>query len=368
MIKARVRKRDGRRVYDVRLRDPNGREYGRTFETKKAAQDFEASERTARSRGGWVDPRKADITFGDMAEQWLASNPAKRDGSIETDRFNLAHASTLNKRPVGSITRADVQRLVDTWRTELAPSTVERTFSTLRAVFSYAEAVELIVRSPAHHIRLPQVPLVERPVLVADDLERLADALGPNQAAMMWTAPVLGLRWSEAAGLTVRSVNPLRGTITVFDRLGRDHSLDAPKSAAGRRTLACPAWLLDALSGVLSHRGLTAGNPDALVFVNGHGRPLSYSPWRRSVWVPACEQAGVAGLRFHDLRSLNSTALVAAGVDVKTAQTRLGHANPSTTLGIYARVTAEADRQAAEKLGELFHPRDGRGMERSDRS
>jgi integrase len=103
------------------------------------------------------------------------------------------------------------------------------------------------------------------------------------------------------------------------------------------------------------------------VFVNGHGRPLSYSPWRRSIWLPACEKAGLGGLRFHDLRSLNSTALVAAGVDVKTAQTRLGHANPSTTLGVYARATAEADRQGAEKVGELFAPRDARTMKRSRR-
>ena len=42
MIQARVRERHGRRVYDVRLRDPNGRVYNRTFETKKDAVVFRA--------------------------------------------------------------------------------------------------------------------------------------------------------------------------------------------------------------------------------------------------------------------------------------------------------------------------------------
>jgi integrase len=54
---------------------------------------------------------------------------------------------------------------------------------------------------------------------------------------------------------------------------------------------------------------------------------------------------------------------VAAGVDVKTAQTRLGHSSPQVTLGIYARTTAENDRNASDLVGEIFRPRDGRAMD-----
>jgi hypothetical protein len=46
MIQPRLRRRDGRRVYDVRLRDPTGNEYSRTFLTKREPQAFEVSERT----------------------------------------------------------------------------------------------------------------------------------------------------------------------------------------------------------------------------------------------------------------------------------------------------------------------------------
>jgi hypothetical protein len=41
-IEARYRKRDGRAVYEVRLRDPSGREYSRTFLTKRAAEAYQA--------------------------------------------------------------------------------------------------------------------------------------------------------------------------------------------------------------------------------------------------------------------------------------------------------------------------------------
>jgi hypothetical protein len=62
----------------------------------------------------------------------------------------------------------------------------------------------------------------------------------------------------------------------------------------------------------------------------------------------------MSGLRLHDLRSMAATALVAAGVDVKTAPTRLGHSSPSLTLGIYARATAAGDRAAAEAVGQFL--------------
>ena len=43
-----------------------------------------------------------------------------------------------------------------------------------------------------------------------------------------------------------------------------------------------------------------------------------------------------------------------AGVDVKTVQARLGHSDPRLTLAVYAQATTEADRAAADLLGDRF--------------
>jgi integrase len=107
---------------------------------------------------------------------------------------------------------------------------------------------------------------------------------------------------------------------------------------------------------------VTASDADALVFVNRSGGPLNYTARRRIRWAPAAGEAGLPGLRFRDLRSASSPAKVAEGVDVKTAQKRLGHANPTITLQIYARATADVDRRAADAVGERFRPRDGRAI------
>jgi integrase len=114
------------------------------------------------------------------------------------------------------------------------------------------------------------------------------------------------------------------------------------KSTAGLRTLATPQWLLDMLATHLAARGPTAGDADALVFVNRSGGPLNYTAWRRTRWARACRAAGLATLRFHDLRSVAASAMLPEGVDVKTAQHRLGHANASLTMQIRASADATA--------------------------
>jgi integrase len=105
------------------------------------------------------------------------------------------------------------------------------------------------------------------------------------------------------------------------------------------------------LTEVLAERGITATDPEAFVFVSPDGARLHYSNWRRGVWLPAREAAGLPDLNFHDLKHTAGTALLEEGVNIKTAQERLGHANPRTTLAVFAQATNEADREAATRLG-----------------
>jgi integrase len=104
----------------------------------------------------------------------------------------------------------------------------------------------------------------------------------------------------------------------------------------------------------LASSGLTAVDTERLVFTSPQGTPLDYSRWRQRIWLPAVGAVGLPGASFHDLRRTNATALVHDGVDLKTAQTRLGHSDPRLTLAVYAQATTEADRSAAQRLGERF--------------
>ncbi len=57
---------------------------------------------------------------------------------------------------------------------------------------------------------------------------------------------------------------------------------------------------------------------------------------------------GFTDLHFHSLRHFAATQLISAGVDPRTAASRLGHANPSMTLRVYAHATSETEQHAAE--------------------
>jgi len=57
------------------------------------------------------------------------------------------------------------------------------------------------------------VLLVDRPYLDAGQLAELAKELAPDLGAIMWLGVVLGLRWGEAAGLTVDRLDLLGGAL-----------------------------------------------------------------------------------------------------------------------------------------------------------
>lgn len=280
---------------------------------------------------------------------------------------------SFEKRPLGSINPRDVQSLVNTWAHDREPRTVSRQYDVLRAIFNYAVDCDLIGRSPCRNIRLPKPSVARRNVLTNAQLAQLADAIGEQYAPMVYTGAMLGLRWGECAGLRVGDLDLLTRTVTIAGQRTRGKGgrmvEAAPKSLAGRRTLTMPQPLVDMLAAHLNRRRLTAADADEHVFVGSRGRPLQYSGFRQRVWLPASRQIGLPDLGFHDLRRTNATAMVRMGVDVKTAQARLGHSDPRLTLGIYAQATTDADRAAADLLsGLLLDPadnvtRDGRGME-----
>lgn len=339
----------------------------RTYASKTDAQAWLTKAESDIARGTWAAPAAGRLTVNELAERWLSSNPLKRVSSVERDRSILRNIlPTIGAHRLAQVERTDLQRLVDRWARQYSPSTVGRMASVLRALFSYAVSAQLVARSPASGLRLPRTRLVDRPVLSAEDLERLAKALGPDEAPMMWLGVIGGLRWAECAGLAVRDLDLLGGTVSVRQQLGRDGNLGPPKSEAGKRRLAIPTWLVEDLAALLARRGLTGADADTLIFVSSRGKDLRYQNWLRRYWRPACAAAGSPELHFHDLRSMSATALVTNGVDVKTAQTRLGHSSPAITLAIYARATAEADRRAADALGMAFGSLRARGAHDAD--
>lgn len=336
-----------------------------TFATKGDARAHLSSIETDLHRGAWVNPTNGSMPVAALAERWLASNPAKRADTLATDRYHLGcHLlPAIGSRRISEVTPHLLQQLVNDLAERLAPKTVTRGYGVVRAMFSYAVDTDLLSRSPCRGVRLPRVEPGKRVVLTPEQVASLADATGEEYRAMIWLGAILGLRFSEVAGLRVGRLDLLAHSLSVEETVTRDGNggavLGPPKSSASRRTIAIPSMLAEILAEHLLRRGLTGADVEALLFPAPEGGPLRYANWRNRIWVPACRAAGLTGVGFHDLRRLSATLLVLHGVDVKTAQSRLGHSDVRLTLGLYAQAVAEADRAAAERIGGVFSA--GRG-------
>jgi integrase len=348
--------------YDVRVRDASGRVHTRTFSTKRAAEAYERDQLTKREQGAWTDPRSARTPFDLWARQWLSSDPAKRPKTLATDRNIIERhlVPALGSRPIGSISPSDVQTLVNRLAARLAPATVRRYYAVLRAILTAAVDTDRIGRSPCRGIKLPAAVLRDRHVLTAAEVRAIAESVPQLYRPMIVLGVETGLRFEECAALRVGRLALLgaRPSLTVAETAveasGALH-FGPPKSSAGRRTIALSERLRDVLAAHLATAGITGADSDQLVFTGPGGGPLRYSNFRHRVWVPAVATAGLEGLGlgFHDLRRASATNMVHAGVDVRTAQHRLGHSDPRLTLGVYAQATTEADRAAAEVLAKL---------------
>jgi integrase len=93
-------------------------------------------------------------------------------------------------------------------------------------------------------------------------------------------------------------------------------------AGAGLRTVTLPTVAAEALA---EHLGVYAeAGPEGLVFSAERGGPIRRSNFTRRVWIPATRAAGVAGLRFHDLRHTAATLAVAAGASTRELMVRMG--------------------------------------------
>ena len=67
-------------------------------------------------------------------------------------------------------------------------------------------------------------------------------------------------------------------------------------------------------------------------------------------------EAGLAHIRFHDLRHTAASLMMNHKVPILVASRRLGHSKPSVTLDIYSHLYQESQNDVAQLLDELVTP------------
>jgi integrase len=358
MIGARNTK-SGRR-YDVRLRDPAGRVYTRSFTTKREAETFAAREMADRSRGAWVDPRRGTITLADWSERWLAQRPELR---IRTREL---YQGLLERHIVPELGQVELAKLspsqVRTWHARLngpcgpGASTAAKAYRLLRAIMRTAVADEVVVRNPCQVERAGVERAPERPVATIPEVTALADAVSPRFRLLVLLSAWCGLRRGELLALRRADLDVLHRTVRIERGMHQlaDGTLmvGPPKTEAGRRSVAIPPHLVPEVGAHLEQ--FVAVDADALVFTGEKGGPLRPHVLQKA-WVNAKSATKLDQFHLHDLRHAGNTWAATTGASTKELMARMGHANSAAALR-YQHATADRDQAIALALSALARP------------
>ena len=365
--------------------------------TKAQARKVRDQIRQEHEQGLSLDADK--VTLSSFIEVWLESRRTAgkvAESAIKNYDARLKQIEPyLGKKRLNKITAAEIERAYSQLRAKsnLSGTTLNKLHILLKSVFEKACDYDLILRNPCNKVEAPSVDKPDRKSLTKEEGAALLHKLDAEEARIIeemdekeerqvkkgnqfgrssirglanlgYTigtriALATGLRRGEVFALSWENVDLERRTIRVCQSITYQRQIKTPKTQAGIRTLAIDATTASHLStwkerqaAELAKIGVkqTGKTPVCCSDTGSWYRIDNFEHW----WGVWRKEHGFDGLKFHELRHTQATQLLANGVDVKTVQTRLGHASASITLGWYAHAIPEKDHEAADLLGAIL--------------
>jgi integrase len=335
MASVEKRVRNGRTRWYARFRTPDGTQQTKTFARKIDADRFLIDVESSKQRGAFVDARRASLTVGEWADDWLA---AQAD-LAPTTRNRYAGILSKHVRPrwgrvrLADVTHAEVQRWLT--RLDLAPASVRKVHRVLSMVLAYAVKDGRLTINPATGVSLPRVREAEKRFLSHRQVHELADACGDDYRLMVLFLAYTGLRWGEMAALTVGRVDFLRRRASVAESVTPVEGVMTfgPTKGHERREVPIPRFLIDDLA-----RHVEGKSSDDLVFAGQRGAVMRSGTFRRGALIEAAKAIGIPGFHPHELRHTAASLAIASGADVKVVQQMLGHKSATMTLDQYGHL------------------------------
>jgi len=350
----RRRRSDGRTVYVVRWYE-SGRgsaKRKRTFDRRRDAELYEASIRRARQLGQLAsEVIGSNATLEEFLVEWWDTYAAThlRPSTLATyttllDKWIVPY---LGRKRLREITRETIDNYAAQLRVDGAGApTVNRTLGVLQGVFHRAVEWRRLGWNPVVGVRRVAHTRAETiDARTPETVEAIRAQLDPQNAALVGVLAYEGLRPAEAYARVWNDALDDRSRPRERLRIQRAISGDevtTTKSQRGREP-----ELFKPVARELVELYLARGRPDsrALVFPDSQGGHLRRHNWRRRVWIPALERAGVAYFRSYDLRHTCATLLLYEGRTLNEVAEHLGHADPGFTARTYAHVMRDAARR-----------------------
>ena len=260
----------------------------------------------------------------------------------------------LTAHDLDSLYRAALQR-----DKPLKPTSIRRYHAVLSAALNQAVRWGWLDKSPTANVTLPSIKVRAPEVPTSNDINRLiaaAYAHSEGFGVFIVLATITGARRGELAALRWTDVTGDHINIhsSVYST-GDDYGIKSTKSGNERLVQIGPrslellnSWRASCQKKADEFHVELADN--AFIFSL---RPDGHSPMNVDTITSTFRKVAdsldppLKHVHLHSLRHYAATELLGAGVNARDAADRLGHADPSITLRIYAHATTERQRAAA---------------------
>ncbi|MFD6055234.1 tyrosine-type recombinase/integrase [Agromyces sp. NPDC060279] len=296
-------------------------------------------------------------------------------GKVKLSDLHVGHLDHL---------QAEVQRM----RPSMSAATRTRNHATLRSALRDAYRRGEIADAPTRRMEPIRAPRPKVKVWQPEQFGRFLDWLEAGDdrlAPAVHLAGMTGLRRGELCGLRWLDVDLERGRLVVAQQvvqLGREQHVGAPKTAAGElRVVDLDAETVAVLRRVQAQQERERAEWGeayvdlGLVLTWQDGRPFIPEDLTRRFPKavrrfndelaaklrgeahesdPTLVGAPLPLVRFHDLRHLQASLLLAAGVPLALVSKRLGHSSVQVTSDTYAHMLEGVGTQAAAAAAALI--------------
>ncbi len=310
------------------------------------------------------------VTVTDFLEQWLAS----KESTVRKSTYR-SYAWLVKKHIVPHLGKAKL--------TDLTPIQLQRYYSKLQKLdkplsnrsilhihIVLQEALDramkwgLLNRNVAKLVDPPRAKKVQFTVWTQKEAAKFLNACREDRYYIAFLLAIMtGMRKGEVLGLRWQDVDFEQSVISVRQTLsytGKGSEFQAPKTEHGKRAIAIPAQVVEALKRHKRQQAqekLMLGQEyqdNDLVVATRFGTFVTARNLDRS-WYQYLDELDVPRIRFHDLRHTHASLMLLQGVHPKVVSERLGHANIGITLDTYSHVMPGLQEKAAAKFAdELF--------------
>ena len=341
------------------------------------------------------------VTLSEFLDVWAETRKTSGRANEETVKTYRARLKAIEpyigKKKLGKITAVEIERAYSQLKAKgtLSGTSLNKLHTLLKSVFKKAMDYDLILRNPCDKVDAPRIDKPKRKALTAEEGGKLLFALDQEEAEIYEEmdekearqlaagnyfgrsslkglgnlsctigtriALATGMRRGECFGLMWGNIDLKKATVHVTQNLTSYDEVKDPKTPTSIRTISIDAGTVAHLAlwkqvqaQELLKLGIKQGDetPVCCSEKGGYMNLPNFERW----WREFRTKAGFEGLRFHELRHTQASQLLANGVDLKTVQDRMGHANGAITLNWYAHSMPGNDAKAAQLVGEIFKP------------